>query len=66
MSENNMMPELTLDPQAPEAAPVLTLDAEVVTPATPAVVEPPEADIVPAKLDDSMLSEAEKQWQEIP
>ena len=61
MSENNMMPELTLDPQAPEAAPVLTLDAEVVTPATPAVVEPPEADIVPAKLDDSMLSEAEKQ-----
>ena len=61
MSENNMMPELTLDPQAAEAAPVLTLDAEVVTPATPAVVEPPEADIVPAKLDDSMLSEAEKQ-----
>ena len=61
MSENNMMPELTLDPQAPEAAPVLTLDAEAVTPATPAVVEPPEADIVPAKLDDSMLSEAEKQ-----
>ncbi len=61
MSENNMMPELTLDPQAPEAAPVLVLDAEVVTPATPAVVEPPAADIVPAKLDDSMLSEAEKQ-----
>ena len=56
-----MMPELTLEPQAPEAAPVLVLDAEVVTPATPAVVEPPEADIVPAKLDDSMLSEAEKQ-----
>ena len=61
MSENNVMPELTLEPQAPEAAPVLVLDAEVVTPATPAVVEPPEADIVPAKLDDSMLSEAEKQ-----
>ena len=61
MSENNMMPELTLAPQSEEAAPVLTLDAEVVTPATPAVVEPPEADIVPAKLDDSMLSEAEKQ-----
>ena len=61
MSENNMMPELTLEPQAPEAAPVLVLDAEVVTPATPAVVEPPEADIVPAKMDDSMLSEAEKQ-----
>ena len=61
MNENNMMPELTLEPQAPEAAPVLTLDAEVVTPATPAVVEPPAADIVPAKLDDSMLSEAEKQ-----
>ena len=61
MSENNMMPELTLEPQAPEAASVLVLDAEVVTPATPAVVEPPEADIVPAKLDDSMLSEAEKQ-----
>ena len=61
MSENNMMPELTLDPQAAEAAPVLVLDAEVVTPATPAVVEPPAADIVPAKMDDSMLSEAEKQ-----
>ena len=61
MSENNMMPELTLDPQATEAVPALTLDAEVVTPATPAVVEPPAADIVPAKLDDSMLSEAEKQ-----
>ena len=61
MSENNMMPELTLDPQAAEAAPVLTLDAEVVTPATPAVAEPPAEDIVPAKLDDSMLSEAEKQ-----
>ena len=61
MSENNMMPELTLDPQAAEAAPVLTLDAEVVTPATPAVAEPPAADIVPVKLDDSMLSEAEKQ-----
>ena len=61
MSENNMMPELTLEPQAPEAAPVLVLDAEVVTPATPAVVEPPAADIVPAKMDDSMLSEAEKQ-----
>ena len=61
MSENNMMPELTLEPQAPEAAPVLVLDAEVVTPATPAVAEPPAADIVPAKLDDSMLSEAEKQ-----
>lgn len=61
MSENNMMPELTLDSQTAEAAPVLVLDAEVVTPATPAVVEPPAADIVPAKLDDSMLSEAEKQ-----
>ena len=61
MSENNMMPELTLAPQTAEAAPVLVLDAEVVTPATPAVVEPPAADIVPAKLDDSMLSEAEKQ-----
>ena len=61
MSENNMMPELTLDPQAAEAAPVLTLDAEVVTPATPAVAEPPAADIVPVKMDDSMLSEAEKQ-----
>ena len=61
MSENNMMPELTLDPQATEAVPALTLDAEVVTPATPAVVEPPAADIVPAKLDDSMLSKAEKQ-----
>ena len=60
MSETNMMPELTLDPNAVEAVPTLTLAPELDTPATPApaAVEPAEPE--PVKLDDSMLTEAEK------
>ena len=60
MSETNMMPELTLDPNAVETVPTLTLAPELDTPATPApaAVEPAKPE--PVKLDDSMLTEAEK------
>ena len=55
MTENKM-PELTLDSQTIS----LTLEPELNTPATP-VVEPPKPEAEPVKLDESMLSEAEKQ-----
>ena len=61
MSEN-LMPELTLDPKAAEAVPALTLEPELDTPATPAPVaaEPAKPEVEPVKLDDSMLTDAEK------
>ena len=58
----NLMPELTLNPNAAEAVPTLTLEPELDTPATPAppAVEPAKPEAEPVKLDDSMLTEAEK------
>ena len=58
----NLMSELTLDPNAAEAVPTLTLEPELDTPATPAppAVEPAKPEAEPVKLDDSMLTEAEK------
>ena len=62
MSDMNLMPELTLDPNAAEAVPTLTLEPELDTPATPAPVaaEPAKPEAEPVKLDDSMLTDAEK------
>ena len=58
----NLRPELTLNPNAAEAVPTLTLEPELDTPATPAppAVEPAKPEAEPVKLDDSMLTEAEK------
>ncbi len=58
---DNTMPELTLDPTAAQAAamPELTLDS-VPTPATPAPAEAEKPAAEPVKLDESMLSDAEK------
>ena len=60
MDDQTLQPQLTLDPQDAAQPPQLTLDPAASTPATPA--EKPE--IPPAKLDDSMLSEAEKRMVE--
>jgi uncharacterized protein YaaN involved in tellurite resistance len=62
MSENQM-PELTLTPDtaaAAEAIPELTLETAIPTPAAPAP-EPAKPEVKPVELDDSMLSDAEKQ-----
>ena len=59
--EKNMMPELTLTPDttaAAEEVPTLTLEPSA--PATPAAPEHEKPAAEPVKLDDSMLSEAEK------
>lgn len=64
MSENNMMPQLTLDPRSEEETPVLTLETEAVTPATPAPAPAVRPEAKPVKLDDSMLTDSEKQMVE--
>ena len=59
--DKNLMPELTLEPTqaAAEAVPELTLDPS--TPAEPkAAAEPAKPAAEPVKLDDSLLSDAEK------
>ena len=59
--EKNMMPELTLTPDtaaAAEEVPALTLEPSA--PATPAAPAPEKPAAEPVKLDDSMLSDAEK------
>ena len=61
--DKNLMPELTLEPTqtaAAEAVPELTLDPRApATPAAPAA-EPEKPAAEPVKLDDSLLSDAEK------
>ena len=61
--DKNLMPELTLEPTqtaAAEAVPELTLDSSApATPAAPAA-EPEKPAAEPVKLDDSLLSDAEK------
>ena len=59
---DNTIPELTLTPTATataEAVPELTLDSAA-TPATPAV-EPEKPEVKPVELDESLLTEEEKQ-----
>ena len=59
--EKNMMPELTLTPDtaaAAEEVPTLTLEPSAS--ATPAAPAPEKPAAEPVKLDDSMLSDAEK------
>ncbi len=58
--EKNMMPELTLTPDTAAAEEVPTLTLEPSAPATPAAPEPEKPAAEPVKLDDSMLSDAEK------
>ena len=58
----NRMPELTLEPTqaaAAEEVPQLTLDPSA--PAAPQAAEPAKPAAEPVKLDDSLLSDAEKQ-----
>lgn len=60
MDDQTLQPQLTLAPQDAAQPPQLTLDPAAPTPATPAE----KSEIPPAKLDDSMLSEAEKRMVE--
>ena len=59
----NMMPELTLEPNAAAAAaiPTLTLEAEAPTPATPAApVEEEKKEVEPVLMDEKLLTEEER------
>ena len=51
--DENMIPELTLDPAAAQAAPAPKLTLEPA--ATPAAPEPAKPEVKPVELDDSML-----------
>ena len=57
---DNSIPELTLNPTAAAAEEVPTLTLEPSAPATPAAPEHEKPAAEPVKLDDSMLSDAEK------
>ncbi len=59
--EKNAMPELTLEPQAAQAAavPELTLEPTISTPAAP-VVEEAKPAAEPVEMDERLLSEEEK------
>ena len=64
IDDKNLMPELTLEPTqaaAAEEVPQLTLDPSApATPAAPQAAEPAKPAAEPVKLDDSLLSDAEK------
>ena len=64
IDDKNLMPELTLEPTqaaAAEEVPQLTLDPSApATPAAPQTAEPAKPAAEPVKLDDSLLSDAEK------
>ena len=62
--EKNTMPELTLTPNdtaaaAAQAVPELTLDPTA--PAAPDVQEAPKPEVTPVQMDETLLSDAEKQ-----
>ena len=62
--EKNTMPELTLTPNdtaaaAAQAVPELTLDPTA--PAAPDVQEAPKPEVTPVRMDENLLSDAEKQ-----
>ena len=63
---DSMTPELTLEPQsapAENSIPALTLEPAVSTPAAP-VPQPEKPEAAPVAMDDSLLSDAERQMVE--
>ena len=63
---DSMTPELTLEPQsapAESSIPALTLEPAVSTPAAP-VPQPEKPEAAPVAMDDSLLSDAERQMVE--
>ena len=57
--EENMIPELTLEPTAAAAVPELTLETAIPTPAAPAP-EPAKKEADPVEMDERLLTEEEK------